>query len=138
MKTIIAIDVEDELAEKSIGIAEVALATAKMVYPDAKVQYKVFTETHAPFVSVDYCPEELAEDNLYQMWATFHAFGSFYRLDEKESRYPISIMEVEDFMYHWMRQARNYLFDFVESDDFKELFLSLCREETQKEMKETK
>ena len=98
MKTIITFDVEDESSEKSIGIAEVALATAKMVYPEAQVRYKVFTEHPAPFVSVDCCPSELAENNLYQMWATFHAFGSFYRLDEKESRYPISIMEVEDFM----------------------------------------
>ena len=62
MKTIVTFDVEDELAEKSIGIAEVALATAKMVYPEGKVQYKVFTERHAPFVSVDYFTDDLNED----------------------------------------------------------------------------
>jgi len=138
MKTIITFDVEDESSEKSIGIAEIAMATAKMVYPEAKGRYEVFTGRHAPFVSVDCCPAELAENDLYQMWATFHAFGTFYRLDETEGSIPFSIMEVEDFMFHWTRQARDYLLDYIESDDFKELFLSLCREETQRQMKETK
>src|SRR3990167_3319603 len=129
MKTIIAIDVEDELAEKSIGIAEVALATAKMVYPEGKVQYKVFTERHAPFVSVDYFTDDLNEE--YQMWAVFHAFGSFFQMDCVTRNREFTIQEVEDFMYHWMRQAKDEMFDYVESDSFKELFLSLCREATQ-------
>src|SRR3990167_9668805 len=108
MKTIISIDVEDELSEKSIGIAEVALATARMVYPEAKVQYKVFTKTHVPFVSVDYCP--INPDGETEMWASFHCFGSIYPVDYQTKNEQFTIQEVEDFMYHWMRQAKDSLF----------------------------